>query len=136
MSAQWKKTDAELFHRQLQQHVSEINQSDYIVLAGDFNVRVSNQEKECTIGRFGEAVLIFNKLTITNAFFNKRLVNKYTWEARGLHSLIDYVIVNEKCKGLVRDTHVDRGSEVGSDHYLVISKLTMKKRWKKKPSPK
>jgi hypothetical protein len=59
-------------------------------------------------------------------------IHKYTWSSRGSESLIDYVIVKRKLASQVRDTTVFRGSNVNSDHYVVISKIAMLARWKRK----
>ena len=36
----------------------------------------------------------FNKLKITNSFYRHKDIHKYTWEARGTKSVIDYIIIN------------------------------------------
>lgn len=48
--------------------------------------------------------------------------------ARNSHSLIDYVIVNEKMKNLVKDIQAYGGAEAGSDYYLVVSVITLLRR--------
>lgn len=61
------------------------------------------------VGTFGESTCndngkllrdfaSFNRLKLTNTFFRKKEIHKYTWSARGHRSLIDYVIVNDKLK--------------------------------------
>lgn len=75
--------------------------------------------------------LFSSGLKITNTFFRKKNINKYTWSDRGLRSLIDYVIVNDKMSPLVMDTHVYRGCDISSDHYLVICKINILAKWKK-----
>jgi hypothetical protein len=70
-------------------------------------------------------------LKITNTFFRKKEINKYIWSARGTKSLIDYVIVNKRLKHLVRDTTVYQGSDLYTDHYLLVSKICIINRWRK-----
>jgi hypothetical protein len=41
------------------------------------------------------------------------------------------VLVNKKTATLVKDTHVYRGADIYSDHFLVVSKLVTPKRWRK-----
>lgn len=95
------------------------------------------------VGSFGEDHLnrngrelrefaTFNNLKITNTFFRKKDIHKYTWTARGLRSIIDYVMVNKKLASQVRDTRVYRGSDINSDHYLLKSDIEILARWKKK----
>lgn len=62
---------------------------------------------------------------------SEREIFKYTWEARGTKSLIDYILVNSKLVKLLIDTHVYRGAELNSDHYLVMSKFRLYARWNK-----
>jgi endonuclease/exonuclease/phosphatase family metal-dependent hydrolase len=77
----------------------------------------------------------YNDLKITNTFFRKKEIHTYTWSSRGSKSLIDYVIVNRKLASQVRDTTVFRGSNVNSDHYLVISKIAMMEKEKTHREP-
>jgi len=64
-----------------------------------------------------------NKLKITNSFYRHKGIHKFTWEARGTKSIIDYIIINDRLKGSIEDTRVFRGSEIDSDHKLVESKF-------------
>jgi hypothetical protein len=42
-------------------------------------------------------------------------------EARGMTSIIDYIIINDRLKSNIEDTRVVWGSEIDSDHNLVES---------------
>ena len=50
-------------------------------------------------------------------------MHKYTWEASGTKSVIDYIIINDRLKSNIKDTRVFRGSKIDSDHRLVESKF-------------
>ena len=65
----------------------------------------------------------FNELKITNSFYRHKDIHKFTWEARGTRSIIDYVIINDRLKSNIEDTRVFRGSGIDSDHKLVESKF-------------
>jgi len=65
----------------------------------------------------------FNKLKITNSFYKHKDIHKFTWEARGTKSIIDYIIINDRLKSNIENTRVFRGSEIDSDHKLVESKF-------------
>lgn len=58
-----------------------------------------------------------------NRFFRKRDIHKSTWTPFGLRSIIDYVIVENKLAGQVRNTRIFIGKDIGSDHLLVIHKM-------------
>ena len=65
----------------------------------------------------------FNKLKITNSFCRHIDIHKFTWEARGTKTIIDYIIINDRLKSNNEDTRVFRGSEIDSDHKLVENKF-------------
>jgi len=52
-----------------------------------------------------------------------------TWSARGYRSIIDYILTNKKTSPLVNDTKGFRGYDVTTDHYLLISKIRLLKKW-------
>jgi hypothetical protein len=64
----------------------------------------------------------FHKLKITNSFCRHKDIHKFTWEARGTRSIIDYIIVNGRLKSNIEYTRAFRGSEIDSDHKLMESK--------------
>jgi len=114
--------------------VNKIPKKENIILAGDFNGRIGNQPIPACTGTYGEQVTnhngaalrdfcAFNKLKITNSFYRHKDIHKFTWEARGTKSIIDYVIINDRLKSNIEDTRVFRGSEIDSDHKLVESKF-------------
>jgi hypothetical protein len=72
---------------------------------------------------------VYNGLKITNTFFKNKNIHKFTWNARGNKPIIDYVLVNQKMSTMVTDTRMYRGADVHSDHFLVISKISLPRRW-------
>ena len=56
--------------------------------------------------------MTYNDLKITNGFFRKKDIHKYTWSARGTRSIIDYIIVNKKLISQVEDTRAWRGCDI------------------------
>ncbi|KAJ4431148.1 hypothetical protein ANN_19743 [Periplaneta americana] len=86
--------------------------------------RVENQN-----GKALKDFCAHNEMRITNSYFNHREIHKFTWSQRGLRSIIDYVLVNRKLVSSIQDTRVFRGSDFGSDHFLLVAKLVLFKRW-------
>lgn len=133
--------DTNEFYDQLQTILDKTNKNDYIIIAGDLNARIGNIPIGKIIGTNGEPTIningnilrnfaLYNTLKITNTFFRHKDIHKYTWSARGSRTIIDYVIVNEKVSKLVEDTRVYRGYDVGTDHFLLISRISIPSRWK------
>ena len=129
------------FYNRIQKIIDK-NKNHEILLMGDMNARVGNVPIPNIVGVFGEDTLndngevlrefaTFNELKITNTFFRKKEIHKYTWSSRGLRSLIDYIIISKKLAKQVSDTRVYRGYDVFSDHYLVISQIRLYTKWKK-----
>jgi hypothetical protein len=46
-----------------------------------------------------------------NIFFKHKECHKFTWEARGQKSIIDYFITNMKTSKLIQDIRVDKNNE-------------------------
>ena len=46
----------------------------------------------------------FNKLNITKSFYRHKDIYKFTWEARGNKSVIDYIIISDRLKNNIEET--------------------------------
>ena len=49
-------------------------------------------------------------------------IYKFTWEARGHKSIIDYFITNIKTSKIFQDIRVYSSNEIVSEHYLLCQK--------------
>ena len=124
----------EEFYETLQKILDKVNKNDYMMLIGDMNARVGNNRVANIVGTDGEATLnsnsrklidfcTFNNLKIMNTFFKHKEIHKFTWEARGHKSIIDYFITNMKTSKVIQDIRVYRSNEIDSDHYLLCAKV-------------
>jgi exonuclease III len=127
------------FYNERQEVLDKTKNNEYLTIAGDFNARVRNHPTDQNIGSEGEPTLhhsgellrnicVFNNLKIINTFYSHKDIQKYTEEARGTKSLIDYVIINDKLKACIKDTKVHRGCNIDTDHYFVENKFQIKYR--------
>jgi len=117
------------------------------MLIGDMNARVGNNRVANIVGTNGEATLnsndrelidfcTFNNLQIMNTIFKHKEIHKFTWEARGRKSIIDYFITNMKTSKVIQDIRVYRSNEIDSDHYLLCAKVNFPPRWLNKSNKK
>ena len=138
--------EREQFWNELTECVEELSKRGYVVVLGDLNARVGDEEIEGVMGRYGvpgrnesgESLLNMcaeNDLIVGNSLFKKKDINKYTWSRieRGRvreRALMDYVLVKRRMSGRLKDVHVYRGVTAGmSDHFLVEGKMVVAKEW-------
>jgi exonuclease III len=138
-----KEEENDQFYKLLQKIIDKVNESDMVILMGDFNARIVNNKSTGNIGTFGEKrcnnngvklrhLVLYNDLKIMNTFFQHKDVHKYTWSVRGARSIIDYIICIQNTANLILDVRVYRGPELETDHYLVASLLRIPPRWYKR----
>jgi hypothetical protein len=88
------------------------------------------------VGPFGEKVINDNgdklvdiceqnSLKILNGYFKHKSIHQYTWhqDTQERRSIIDYIIARQNSGLNFQDVRVFRGMAVGSDHYLVNTKI-------------
>ena len=110
------------------------------MLIGDMNARVGNNRVANIVGTNAEATLnnndkklidfcTFNNLKIMNTFFKHIEIHKYTWEARGHKSIIDYFITNMKVSKVIQNIRVYISNDTDSDHYLLCANVNFPTPW-------
>ncbi|CAK1604149.1 unnamed protein product, partial [Parnassius mnemosyne] len=121
--------------------------NENIVILGDLRrVGVRRLGYERILGTFGDesinengesllAVCVEKNLVVTNTFFHHKKIHTYTWERGDDRSMIDFIIVDQRMRSAVVDTRVYRGSNVGTDHYLVLCRINgLFRRWRHRTS--
>ena len=123
--------EIEMFYNKLQQVLNKVKKKVFIMFMGNFNARFGNTKVEQCINRFSEqahnqngacliVAVLYNQLKVMNKFFSYKDSHKFTWNASGSKSIIDYMVCNNKLAELVLDTRVFRGPELETDHYLLV----------------
>ena len=135
--------DKDQFYEALQSTVEGIPKHDVLLLMGDMNARVgsNNKDRERVMGHHGEGDITDNgerlvgfceenKLLIGGTLFAHKSIHKLTWTSPDgkTQSQIDHIIINSKWRHSLQDTRVMRGADIGSDHNLLVGKLTLKLR--------
>jgi hypothetical protein len=75
--------------------------------------------------------VVYNQLNIMNTWFEHKDTYKFTWNARGQRSVIDYIIVNQKLREIILDCRVFRGFEIKSDRFMFVAPARIQPRWYK-----
>ena len=130
------------FYASLQQVVSAIPKRDCIILLGDFNAKVGNDNQIWSnvlgshgIGKVndnGHRLLSFSAtmgFVHTNSFFQHKPSHKITWYSPTgrTGNAIDHILINRKFRTSVLDSRVYRGAcALETDHRLVVATMRLK----------
>lgn len=133
------------FWNKVNKCIRERQECTQVILVGDMNGRVGNEEIEGIVGKWGVEgrnmngdflleVCAEREMFLANTFFEHRHIHRYTWH-RGegeqeQKSLIDYAMMDSGLKGRILDSKAVRGMLTGSDHYTVLTKVRIRKEWK------
>jgi hypothetical protein len=133
------------FYNDLQDTLNDVSTKDMIIIMGDLNARVGNDQQKrhqhvtrSGIGPFtvdienenGTRLIDFceiNNIIISNTFFKHKLVHQTSWmhpRNKKWH-MIDYTLVNKKFRSSVEDVRMLRGATgtIGTDHHLMRVKI-------------
>ena len=128
---------------QLKEEIRKTPRHDVLVVVGDLNARVGeeNTGREMAMGTEGSGCInnkgtrlsdlcVENNLVISGTLFKHRYIHKTTWRSpdNNTVSQIDNVTVNQKWRRSLQDVRARRGADVGSDHVLVVAALSLKLR--------
>jgi exonuclease III len=144
--------NSDTFYADLQETVDRMQKGDMLLIVGDLNARLGEQEHltapQC-VGSFttdmqnanGVKLLDFcmmNDLLVTNTFFQHKTIHQTSWMHPGKKSwhMLDYTIVSRKFRLSVEDVRCLRRSTgaIGTDHHLMRSKIKLHLKCKKKKS--
>lgn len=144
--------EKEEFYATLQQALDACNQSDRIIIMGDFNSKVGSIKDEMEKGivgshglgernESGEGLVEFaitNNLTITNTMFKTHKRRLYTWTSPDgeTKNQIDYILTNRRWKTSVTAARTLPGADCGTDHELLMAEIKLRlKKIKIPPKP-
>jgi exonuclease III len=129
------------FYECLQTSIDKVHNMDRLIVMGDFNVKIGNknQGKELVMGRewlgsMNENGRMFTDLCNSNvpviggSIFQQNNIHKATWISPDseTQNQIDHITINRIWRRFLLDVTVMRGSDAGSDHYLVRATFKIK----------
>ena len=129
------------FYDQLQATFDTWNRHDIVILMGDPNAKVGedNRDMEGVMGKHGlrnindngERLCDFcsmNGLVITRTCFPHRTAHKATWVSPSgrMQNQIDHMMICKNWRRSEEDTRVYHGAHAASDHYLLVMKINLK----------
>ena len=127
----------------MQKAIQEIPSYDVLLVIGDFNARVgnNNEGRDKIMGRNGCGnindnghrlcdLCEDNNLAIGGTLFPHKEIHKMTWTSPDgkTHTQIDHIIINNKWNNSLLDVKARWGADVGSNHQLLMETLAIKLR--------
>ena len=138
------QNEREMFWEQLSACLAGFSENERVIVLGDLNAKVGDRERYGVVGKYGvpgvnengESLVemcVERRMIVGNTWFDKRLINKYTWsrENGNERSMLDHVLVQNKWRAELLDVTARRGITAGmTDHCLLEVKVRMKGFWK------
>ena len=134
-----EEAKVEQFYEDLQDLLELTPKKDVLLIIGDQNAKVENQETPGVTGTFGlgvqneagERLIAFcqeNALVITNTLCQQHKRRLYTWTSPdGLYrNQIDYILCRQRWRTSIESAKIRLGADCGLDHELLIAKLRLK----------
>ena len=146
------RAEKDKFFDDLQQALSSIPSNQPYVILGDFNARVGSRQTDDDpwfnvrgphgygesndAGRELLAFLETNVALVCNTWFEKRDINKQTWQhprSKQWH-YIDFAIMRQRDRRRCLDATVVRGAECNTDHQLLCVRVkVLRQSYQRKP---
>ena len=137
----------ENFYQELENVINGTSKRTILIIAGDFNAKTGTgyTQYSTNMGKHGKGELnnngeyllqlaSRNELVLTNTLFQHKMTHRTTWTAPEKHvtprtnpvrNQIDYIITRIAHRCFVQDARSYSGTEVYSDHKLVITKMNI-----------
>ena len=129
----------EFFYEKLNQILLIAKSDDIVFIMGDFNAKVGREKISRCMGKHGigkrnnrgERLLQFceeNNMIIANTLFKHPARRIYTWKSPGdvCRNQIDYIMVKERFRNIVKQAKAYPGADINSDHNPVVIKASIK----------
>ena len=71
----------------------------------------------------------FNERRNNEQFFKHKVIDKFTCEAKGLKSIVDYFITSMRISNVIHNIRVYRSNKIDSVHYLLRAEVYFPPRW-------
>ena len=147
------ETEKNKIYDKLHDTLHEIPSYDLLILLSDMNTQISNDRRrpKHVIELHGSAIqtddngdcpLLLsatNFLVIGNTYFTHKSIHKKTWRSStngNSYNEINYVCTSTRWKSAMEDVRVYRGTDIGSDYYMVVCILKLKLKKLRKLAPK
>lgn len=136
------ENDKNMFYDQLNTVISSLPRNDIVVILGDFNAKVGNNNDNIKeiMGKHGlgsvcnnngERLIDFcstNEFFIGGTKFPHKDIHKYTWQSPDgvTRNQIDHVLMSKRFQSSLTNVRTMRSADIYSDHKLLIAEIKVK----------
>ena len=133
------------FYDQIHRAIKDVEKCKWVVVMGDWNAKIGQCDCDTDVmGRFGfgvrnergEKLIQFvrsQKLFIVNSMFKKNEKRRATWSLGKANNEIDFLMIRNSQKDLVKDVNVINKLEYESDHKMIRTPMKLDVKEKKIP---
>lgn len=136
-------TEVDSFYHDLEEALRMTRTNEVNLIMGDFNAKIGSGRVDSTVGGFGlgdrnergDRLVEFcqtKRFVVTNTWFKHPPRRIYTWRSPQdsseaiVRNQIDYILINQRFRCAVKDSHAFPGADISSDHNPVVAKLKVK----------
>ena len=138
-----EEADKDTFYDQLQAVTDEVPIHDLLIVLGDPNARLGNNNigRHRVMGKHGIGTINDNRerlchfcneknMVIGGTLFQHRDIHKTTSNSPSgaTKGQIDHILINGKWRSFLQDVRAYRGADVASDHNLLVAAVSLKLR--------
>lgn len=136
-------TDADVlkFYNDVSTAIENLKKCTWLIVMGDMNAKIGvpSANETDVIGEYGIGIrndrgsMLINfarshQLFVANTIFKKRKERQWTWSLGRAKNEIDYIMIRNNQKHLVKDVDVVNGFKFNSDHRMVRMTIDLKVR--------
>ena len=138
--------DIENMYEKIEDIIDKNRASDNVIIMGDFNAVVGQGQDGKEVEKYGlgtrnergNLLVEFckrRKFVVTNTWFQHHPRRRYTWKQPGdlARYQIDYILVRQRYRNGVKNSHSYPGADINSDHNLVKMRMNIKMKKIMKP---
>ena len=131
--------EVECIYEEIEKCLKYTKKNEIVLVQGDFNAKVGNNSMSKWVGKYalgvqnerGEQLIDFaekHQMVITNTWYQHPKRNIYTWKSPGdcHRNQIDYILINNRFRNVIKDAKTLPGADINSDHNPVVIKAQVK----------
>ncbi len=147
-TSDYDEEEVDMMYDRLEEILNKQKGTNHVVLMGDWNAVIGEGKDGSWVGNYGlgkrnergRRLVEFcrrQNLVVTNTWFKQEKRRRYTWKAPNEERYqLDYIMVRERFRNCVKNSHAYPGADADTDHNLVMIKCRIQLKFIKKKKSK